>query len=222
MSSKAISVAIDGPAGAGKSTVSRMLAEVNGFELLDTGAMYRSFAWLDLHNNYGTSLSQKISDHDFDFDMSTGSMKVSCDGHDITKEIRSGEVTAHVSIVAADSLVREIAVRKQQEFIAHEISLGKSVVLEGRDIGTVVLPKADIKFFLTASPLKRAERRAAEVGGDINEIAAAISKRDELDSTREASPLIQAGDAILIDASSLSPEQVVDLMSKEIKALKNV
>lgn len=222
MFKKALSVAIDGPAGAGKSTVSRMLAETNGFELLDTGAMYRSFAWLDLQKKYGNSLSDKIADHEFVFDMSKGSMKVTCDGRDITKEIRSSEVTAHVSQVAADSDVRRIAVSRQQEFIAHELAAGKSVVLEGRDIGTVVLPNADLKFFLTASPLKRAERRAAEVGGEVHEIAAAIAKRDELDSSRESSPLTQATDAILIDASELSPVEVVDLMTSYIESVQNV
>lgn len=222
MFTRAISVAIDGPAGAGKSTVSRLLAERNGFELLDTGAMYRSFAWLDLQNQYGNLLSEEISKHSFEFDMSSGSMKVSCDGQDITPYIRSTEVTAHVSKVAADSRVREIAVEKQREFIEHEISTGKSVVLEGRDIGTVVLPNADLKFFLTASPLMRAQRRAAEIGGDVSEIAAAIEKRDVLDSTREASPLMQAEDAILIDASHLTPDEVVEQMTEYVKRISDV
>lgn len=217
---KAISVAIDGPAGAGKSTVSRMLAEQTNFELLDTGAMYRAFAWLDLQNAYGDFLARKISDHIFEFDMTTGKMQVVCDGRDITDEIRSKEVTAHVSKVAADAEVRKIAVNQQQKFIQHELMEGNSVILEGRDIGTIVLPDASIKFFLTASPLKRAERRASEIGGDVVEIADAIAKRDELDSSRTASPLMQASDAQLIDASNLEAQEVVDIMMTEIAKLR--
>ena len=216
----AISVAIDGPAGAGKSTVSRMLSSKTGFELLDTGAMYRTFAWLDLQNNYGTKLSERIADHEIEFDMSSGKMRVECDGIDISSEIRSSEVTSHVSVVAADFEVRKIAVKQQQNFVKHELLEGKSVILEGRDIGTTVLPDASIKFFLTANPEKRAERRALEVGGDVESIASAIAKRDQLDSSRDVSPLVQANDAVLIDASDLSAEQVVEIMFVEIEKIK--
>ena len=216
---KSISVAIDGPAGAGKSTVSRLLAEAMQFEILDTGAMYRAFAWLDLQKNYGPNLSSKISDHVFDFDMSSGKMIVECDGVDITNAIRTVEVTGHVSKVAADGDVRKIAVANQQSFVTHELLEGKSVILEGRDIGTTVLPDASIKFFLTADPKRRAERRALEVGGQVEEIASAIEIRDQQDSSREVSPLIQASDAILIDASDLDPMQVVEIMIKKIEKL---
>ena len=218
--SKPISIAIDGPAGAGKSTVSRMLAEAMQFEILDTGAMYRAFAWLDIKNSYGFDLSVNISNHIFEFDMTTGKMLVECDGLDITSDIRSVEVTAHVSKVAADGGVRKIAVTKQQEFVAHEILEGKSVILEGRDIGTTVLPNASIKFFLTADPKRRAERRALEVGGEVEDIASAIEMRDQQDSSREVSPLIQAVDAILIDASDLDPSQVVEIMIEKITELQ--
>ncbi len=216
----AISVAIDGPAGAGKSTVSRMLSKRTGFELLDTGAMYRTFAWLDLQNEYGTKLPERISDHEIEFDMSSGKMRVECDGKDISTEIRSSEVTSHVSVVAANSAIREIAVKQQQDFVRHELLEGKSVILEGRDIGTTVLPDASIKFFLTASPEKRAQRRALEVGGDVESIASAIAKRDEIDCSRDVSPLVQANDAVLIDASDLSAEQVVEIMFAEINKIK--
>jgi cytidylate kinase len=218
--SKAISVAIDGPAGAGKSSVSKRLAQETKFELLDTGAMYRAYAWLDLSNNYGEKLAENIAKHVIDFDMSNGSMRVICDEKEITSEIRSKEVTAHVSLVAANAAVREIAVRHQRAFIEHELMEGKSVILEGRDIGTVVLPNATLKFFLTASPEQRAKRRAAEVGGDVVEIASAIAKRDQVDSSREVSPLVQADDAILIDASNMSIEEVVLSMKQSIEKLR--
>ncbi|MFM1786332.1 MAG: hypothetical protein RL228_282 [Actinomycetota bacterium] len=213
----AISVAIDGPAGAGKSTVSKLLARETNFELLDTGAMYRAYAWLDLQNNYGESLASNISNHVFEFDMSNGSMQVSCDDVDITTAIRSVEVTAHVSAVASIAQVRTIAVEQQRAFIRHELMEGKSVILEGRDIGTTVLPNATLKFFLTASPQERAKRRAAEVGGDIDEIAKSISQRDLIDSTRDVSPLVKAKDAILIDASDKSIEEVVQIMKTMIE-----
>lgn len=217
--SKSISIAIDGPAGAGKSTVSKLLARKTGFQLLDTGAMYRAFAWLDLSKNYGPNLAANISSHKFDFNMSTGSMQVHCDGLDISQAIRSAEVTSRVSSVAANEKVRNLAVAMQQDFIKKELSNGNSVILEGRDIGTVVLPDADLKFFLTADPIRRAQRRAAEVGGNVEEIALAIAKRDELDSTREASPLVKADDAILIDASEINAENVVEIMLAEIEKI---
>lgn len=217
---KAISIAIDGPAGAGKSSVSKRLAQETNFELLDTGAMYRAYAWLDLNHNYGDNLAKEISRHIFEFDMSSGSMTVICDDRDITAEIRSREVTAHVSTVASDFEVRKIAVKQQRSFIEHELLEGKSVILEGRDIGTVVLPDATLKFFLTASPQERAKRRAEEVGGDVEEILSAIAKRDQLDSTRQVSPLIQAEDAILIDASNLTIDDVVETMKQMIDELR--
>ena len=215
-----MSVAIDGPAGAGKSTVSKRLAKETGFELLDTGAMYRAYAWLDLQHHYGQQLATNISQHVFEFDMSTGSMVVACDDQDITSAIRSAEVTAHVSNVAANPDVREIAVGQQRAFIEHELIEGKSVILEGRDIGTTVLPNASIKFFLTASPQERAKRRAAEVGGDVEEIAKAIEQRDFIDSSRQVSPLVQADDAILIDASDKSIDEVVETMKQLIVELQ--
>jgi cytidylate kinase len=215
-----ISVAIDGPAGAGKSTVSRLLARETNFELLDTGAMYRAYAWLDLEKNYQSKLAEHISQHIIEFDMSGGVMRVECDGKNISEAIRSTEVTAHVSKVAADPAVRAIAVAQQQAFIRHELLEGKSVILEGRDIGTTVLPDASIKFFLTASPERRAERRASEVGGEVLEIAQAIAQRDLLDSSREVSPLIQAEDAIVIDASEMSAADVVLFMRQAIERMQ--
>lgn len=219
---KSFSVAIDGPAGAGKSTVSRLLAEKTGFQFLDTGAMYRAFTWLDIKNSYGSALANRIRSHNFNFDMTSGSMEVECDGVDITTAIRSAEVTSQVSRVASNPDVRRIAVEFQKEFVEHELRNERSVILEGRDIGTVVIPNANLKFFLTADSQRRAERRALEVGGDVDEIAKSIKTRDELDSNREASPLIQAPDAILIDASNLNAEQVCNLMFDEIAKLYEV
>jgi CMP/dCMP kinase len=199
-------IAIDGPAGAGKSTVGRAVASRLGLEYLDTGAMYRAVTLGALRR--GVS----VSDHDalaelvdvISIEIDHDGVRV--DGADATRDIRGREVTELVSVVAADSAVRTELVRRQRQW-AQERGGG---VLEGRDIGTVVFPDAAAKLYVTASPRVRAERRVAEIGGDVDDVEASIIERDRKDSSRTDSPLAEAHDALVIDTSELGIDEVVD------------
>lgn len=197
-------IAIDGPAGAGKSTIARALAARLGLDYLDTGAMYRAVTFAALRAGVLDDPAA-VARLSLDMDLQVGDDGVRVDGVDATSAIRGPEVTGAVSRVAANSAVRSELVRRQRAW-AHERGGG---VLEGRDIGTVVFPEARLKLYLTASPRVRAERRVAEVGGDIEEIAAAIEARDLLDSSRSDSPLKQADGAVIVDTSGLSIESVL-------------
>ena len=199
-------VAIDGPAGAGKSTVARALAHRMGVQYLDTGAMYRAVTWLALRSGCDLSDDQAVGEVAERCVLHVGLDDVVVDGHDVTQEIRLSEVTKAVSIVAANPRVRTEMRRRQRQW--GEARGGG--VIEGRDIGTVVFPDAIAKLFLTANPRVRAERRVAEVGGDVDEIEAQIVERDRLDSTRSDSPLAESSDAIVIDTSDKSVGEVVD------------
>lgn len=199
-------VAIDGPAGAGKSTVARALAHRMGVQYLDTGAMYRAVTWLALRSGCDLSDDQAVGEVAEGCVLHVGLDDVVVDGHDVTHEIRQSEVTKAVSIVAANPRVRTEMRRRQRQW--GEARGGG--VIEGRDIGTVVFPDAIAKLFLTANPRVRAERRVAEVGGDVDEIEAQIVERDRLDSTRSDSPLAESSDAIVIDTSDKSVGEVVD------------
>lgn len=190
-------VAIDGPAGAGKSTVARAVAEALGFTYLDTGAMYRCVA-LALLRQGG-----KPSEVAYDLDIRLGA-KVLMDGEDVTEAIRTPEVSEMASRVAAMPEVRRAMVSQQQLLL----SAGDWVV-EGRDIGTVVAPDAAVKVFLTADPEERARRRASELGVDPGTVLAEQTIRDERDSTRADSPLLPAPGAVELDTTGLSVEQVV-------------
>lgn len=207
-----ISIAIDGPAGAGKSTVSKALAAATGFALLDTGAMYRAATWLCIQQSaLGNKqmIAKVISDHAVEINIDRGKTLAFVDGNEITEFLRDKEITAAVSEVAAVKEVRDWAVKVQRTVVENELTQGNGIVLEGRDIGTTVLPNATFKFFLTASDEKRAQRRALEVSAAPEVILGEIIKRDELDSSRAISPLRQAEDAILIDASDMTVDQVV-------------
>ncbi|MGA0365717.1 MAG: (d)CMP kinase [Ilumatobacteraceae bacterium] len=199
-------VAIDGPAGAGKSTVARALAHRMGVQYLDTGAMYRAVTWLALRSGCDLSDDQAVGEVAERCVLHVGLDDVVVDGHDVTHEIRQSEVTKAVSIIAANPRVRTEMRRRQRQW--GEARGGG--VIEGRDIGTVVFPDAIAKLFLTANPRVRAERRVAEVGGDVDEIEAQIVERDRLDSTRSDSPLAESSDAIVIDTSDKSVGEVVD------------
>jgi cytidylate kinase len=199
-------VAIDGPAGAGKSTVARALAHRMGVQYLDTGAMYRAVTWLALRSGCDLSDDQAVGEVAERCVLHVGLDDVVVDGHDVTQEIRQSEVTKAVSIVAANPRVRTEMRRRQRQW--GEARGGG--VIEGRDIGTVVFPDAIAKLFLTANPRVRAERRVAEVGGYVDEIEAQIVERDRLDSTRSDSPLAESSDAIVIDTSDKSVGEVVD------------
>ena len=203
-------IAIDGPAGSGKSTIAKQVARMLGFHYLDTGAMYRCVAWYALEN--GIPLDDEGA-------LASG---VSFDGHDVTDAIRTPAVDKAVSPVSAVSAVRAALVEQQRRIAAHD-----DIVMEGRDIGTIVFPDAEVKVFLTASPEERARRRAlqnAERGfGDTDPevILAGLIARDEADSTRAASPLKMADDACELDTTHMSIDEVCDVivsMANEARA----
>ena len=209
-------VALDGPAGAGKSSVAKKLAQRLGFTYIDTGAMYRAVAWLILQAGIGleeeAALAELLRGVQIAFGPieEEGRQQVWCNGQDCTEAIRSAEVSNFVSAVSALGPVRQVLVEKQRE-----IAAGSNVVMDGRDIGTVVLPQAQYKFFLTASLQERARRRMLELAAkgqqvELETIQAEIAARDKKDSERELAPLVQASDALLIDTSDLTFDEVVD------------
>jgi cytidylate kinase len=191
-------VAIDGPAGAGKSTVARGVAAGLGFTYLDSGAMYRcvGLASLVRPDEPPAALAAGL-------DLELGE-RVTLDGRDVTEEIRRPEVTEAASRVAADPGVREALVAKQRELMSRG-----DWVAEGRDIGTIVAPEAELKVFLTASPQERARRRAEELGTDEQTVLADQALRDQRDRTREHSPLAAAPGAVELDTTGLAVDEVV-------------
>ena len=206
-------VAIDGPAGAGKSTVARIAAEKLGYTYIDTGAMYRAVAWKVLQTGKAVTdalLVDVVKDIEALLEYKNDKTYVYADGQDITGEIRTPEVTGIVSQVAALGPVREKMVDLQRKMAEKG-----GVLIDGRDIATNVLPNADVKLFLTASIEERARRRFKEMqekGYDVKleELQADIAARDKADSEREISPLVQAEDAELLDTSDMSIDQVVE------------
>jgi cytidylate kinase len=198
-------VAIDGPAGAGKSTVGRAVAEQLHLEYLDTGAMYRSVTFAALRRGLDPSDQEAVGALSEQIEIAVDREQVLVDGVDATIEIRGREVTSAVSAVASNSRVRAEMVRRQREWVAEH---GGGVV-EGRDIASVVFPDATLKLYVTASARVRAERRVAEIGGDVDEVEASIIGRDRQDSTRADSPLIEASGAVAVDTSELSIDEVV-------------
>jgi cytidylate kinase len=192
-------IAIDGPAGAGKSTVSRAVAERLGLERLDTGAMYRAVAWEALNRGVDPADATAVADIAATAEIEVAKAVV-IDGTDVTGAIRTPEVSQAVSIVAANPDVRRELVLRQRRWAAER----HGAVVEGRDIGTVVFPDATVKIYLTASAEERARRRGHDESAD------GVARRDRLDSTREASPLIQAPDAHVLDTTGRSVEDVVE------------
>ncbi|MGA0971133.1 MAG: (d)CMP kinase [Ilumatobacteraceae bacterium] len=205
MSARAFVVALDGPAGAGKSTVARAVAARLGVEYLDTGAMYRAVTFAVLRRGVSVTDTVEVARLATVIDLDISTTSVVVDGVDATAAIRGREVTDAVSAVAANQAVRTVLVDRQRAWVA---ARGGGVV-EGRDIATVVFPDAALKLFVTASPRVRAERRVAETGGDVAEVEASIIERDRRDSTRESSPLLLADDAIELDTSDLDIDEVV-------------
>lgn len=203
-------IAIDGPAGAGKSTVARALAARLGLEYLDTGAMYRAVTFCALRRGIDTADVERVAHLAEEISLEVGEHGVLVDGVDATTEIRSREVTTAVSAVAANSAVRTELVRRQRNW-ANARGGG---VLEGRDIGSVVFPDAELKLYLTASPRVRAERRVAETGGDVDEIEAAIAKRDSSDASRSDGPLVEAAGAVVVDTTGLSIDEVLERIER--------
>jgi cytidylate kinase len=206
-------IAIDGPAGSGKSTVARRLAEHLGLDYLDTGAMYRAVTFAALRRGIDPADAGPVAElaRVVDLDVTTDHVRV--DGVDATIEIRGPEVSRAVSLVAANPEVRAELVRRQREW-AYERAGG---VMEGRDIGTVVFPDAVLKVYLNARPEVRAERRAAEVSGlDYETVAADMARRDAFDQGREADPLRLADDAIELDTSDMTIDEIVAAVARTI------
>jgi len=221
-----LKIAIDGPAGTGKSTVAKKIAEILGIDYLDTGAMYRAVAKFFLDNNIDpceidNNTVEKIF-KEINFDFKNNSLYMN--GKILSDEIRSPEVGKIVSKVASLE-----AIRKKLTLIQRELAKGKSIVVEGRDIGTVVLPDAEVKIFLTASAEERARRRLKEliekgINVSFKEVFDEIVQRDRIDSTRKVAPLKAAKDAVIIDTDGLTVEEVVEkileIVNKKIKKVE--
>ena len=214
-------VAIDGPASSGKSTISKLIAKENHFLYLDTGAMYRVVTLAVLRNHISLedydAIYELVQNIDIRFSMKDGKQSVFMNKEDVTDEIRSVEVTRNVSAVSAIKEVRTRLVHLQQE-----IAENHSIIMDGRDIGTVVLPQADIKIFLVASVEERAKRRFIEnqekgIEMSYEELVEDIRRRDYIDSTRKESPLRKAEDAIEIDTTTMSIEDVVKTVTALIQ-----
>ena len=201
-------IAIDGPAGAGKSTVGRAVAQRLGLDYLDTGAMYRAVAFAALRHGIPVTDDDAVADLARAMELSVSDDGVLVDGVDATLAIRGRDVTEAVSAVAANTPVRE-ELRARQRQWADEHGGG---VIEGRDIGTVVFPDATLKLFITANPRTRAERRVREIGGDVDEVATSIAERDRRDMNRVDGPLRAADGAAVVDTTGLTIDEVVDLV----------
>lgn len=210
---KKIVVAIDGPAGAGKSTVSQIAAKKLNFTYIDTGAMYRAVAWKSLRQKKEITdelIIEQLSDLEISLKFENGKTRVFVGEKEVTNEIRTPEINKIVSKVAA-----LVPVREKLTEIQRKMGESGNVLMDGRDIGTFVFPNADVKIFLTASVKERAKRRFEELMAkgfdvDLKEIEADIKRRDEIDSTREMAPLKQAEDAIVLDTTGLSIDEVVN------------
>ena len=205
-------IAIDGPSGAGKGTVARGVAARLGYHHIDTGAMYRAVAWKALHDDIDLLDEEATAALAARAHFEIGDGMVRVDGHDVAQAIRTPKMDAASAAIARQPRVREALIARQRA-----LGAGGGVVMEGRDIGTVVFPKADLKVFLDASPEERARRRASDpahaAGGGavaIQEVAIALEARDRSDRTRAASPLAKAADAVLIDTTGLSATEVIE------------
>lgn len=217
---KKLVVAIDGPAGAGKSTVAQIAAKKLGFTYIDTGAMYRAVAWKTLQQKKEVTdelIVEVVKDIKVRLQYADGATKVFVDDYEVTGEIRTPEINAIVSQVAALGPVREKMVAQQREMAEND-----SVLMDGRDIATNVLPNADVKIFLTASIEERARRRFKEMqekgfSVEFEKLKADIAARDKADSERAISPLVQAEDAELLDTSDMSIDEVVQAILDRCK-----
>jgi cytidylate kinase len=227
--SKGLIIAIDGPAGSGKSTSAKLIAKKLGYVYIDTGAMYRAITYLALENeaiNDEAQIIELARKCKIDLNYEDGEVIVRLNDVNVSKQIRSSEVNSHVSDVSKISDVRKVLVEKQREMAAK----GNGVVMEGRDIGTVVFPNADVKIFLTASLDTRANRRTKEYNSNgskvlVDDVRSNLSNRDKIDSSRDDSPLIKASDAVEIDTTNVTIDEQVNLILEEVKkvaAIKNI
>lgn len=213
-------VAIDGPAGSGKSTVCKMIANSYNFVYVDTGAMYRAVTWLEIKFPE-IDITKIINDIEFIlFNRGKNlSIEYNNQSYDVTEEIRSQEVSDRVSQTAANPLIRKALVKKQQDY-----AKTNNVIMEGRDITTVVLPNADLKIFLTAAPEERAKRRHEELKSKsidmpYETVLSKIIERDNADSSRKVSPLMKADDAIQIDTTGMTLEEVCVKIGRDRKSV---
>lgn len=203
-------IAIDGPSGAGKGTIARVVAARLGYRHVDTGAMYRALAWMAIHEGLDLGDETALSTLAARVRFEVGDGVVRVDGHDVSGAIRTPGIDRAAAAVARQPRVRAVLIERQRGLAAEG-----GVVMEGRDIGTVVFPAAPVKVFLDASPEERARRRASDPAhaagreAAITDVATALAERDRSDRTREASPLTQAADAVAIDTTGVSIEDVV-------------
>jgi cytidylate kinase len=216
---KPLVIAIDGPSGAGKGTVARAVARALRYRHLDTGAMYRAVAWKALHDGIDLDAESAVAvlSERAHIDVSEGAVHI--DGHNVSTAIRTPDIDAAAAKVARHPAVRRALVARQRQY-----GVDGEIVMEGRDIGTVVFPDADVKIYLDASPDERARRRAldpAHAGAgprEVSDVATALAERDRSDSTRAASPLAVAEDAVRIDTTGLSIEEVVARVLEVVRA----
>jgi cytidylate kinase len=223
-------VALDGPSGSGKSTVARAVATALGVRYLDTGAMYRAMTWWMLQAGIDVADAEAVAAAAEAPSICSGTdpaqPTITVDGTDVAEPIRGPEVTAAVSLVSAVPAVRTRLVAMQQAIIARCRADDGGIVVEGRDIGTVVAPDASVKVFLTASIDTRADRRATEINSaaaaavSVESTRADLARRDRIDSTRAAAPLLQAADAVAIDTTSLNLDQVVSAVVAQVAAVR--
>ena len=204
-------IAVDGPSGSGKSSISKESANRLGFKFLDTGAMYRSITWFCVTENLIEEdlIIERINNKDFKLDISTDPLKdqVKVNDENVSKIIREDKITSQVSHFAAMPKIRQFLVSKQRELVKASNS---GIIVEGRDIGSVVLPEADYKIFITANDDVRAKRRAIQIDSNENDVLVAQRKRDLLDSSRKVSPLVIPDGAVILDNSDLDFEQSVE------------
>lgn len=216
-----VAIAIDGPAAAGKSTVAKIIAKKLNYLYVDTGAMYRALTYKVLEQGTDPSDESAVLEillkTEIELQNDVSGQRVLLDGKDVTEEIRHQPVSANVSYIARLPLVRKELLRQQQE-----LAKNANVVMDGRDIGTHVLPDAEVKIFLVASVDERAKRRHEEniskgIPSDLEQLKMEIQKRDELDSNRETAPLVKAEDAIEVDTTTLTVEDVVEKILSIVK-----
>ena len=212
-------IAVDGPSGSGKSSISKESANRLGFNFLDTGAMYRSVTWFCVTENLNEEdlIIERINNKDFKLDISTDPLKdqVKVNDEDVSEIIREDEITSQVSHFAAMPKIRQFLVSKQRELVKASNS---GIIVEGRDIGSVVLPEADFKIFITANDDVRAKRRAIQIDSNENDVLLAQRKRDLLDSSRKVSPLVIPDGAVILDNSDLDFEQSVEKFIEIVSA----
>jgi CMP/dCMP kinase len=214
---KTLIIAIDGPSGAGKGTIARTIASELGFRHVDSGAMYRAVAWKAVDTHVALEDEEAVAQLAAGAQIEVATAQVTIDGVDVTRLIRTPAIDLAAAAVARLPNVRAVLVERQRQ-----IGTGGSVVMEGRDIGTVVFPQADVKIYLDASPEERARRRAhdpAHSAGStsVNEVVTALAERDELDRTRAASPLQIANDAVVVDTTGKSIDEVVKDVMKVVR-----